>query len=270
MNNATVFGASGFIGRHLAATLREDGVQVFAPGRNEEWGDRDLGVVFYCIGLTADFRRRPFDTVTAHVGKLQSVLESSRFERLVYLSSTRVYGSAGSTRESEALTVAPEDPSDLYNLSKLMGESLVLNAGRPGIVARLSNVIGHDYESENFVPSLVRDAMKGRIELRSDPASAKDYIAVGEVVRLLRAIGERGREKIYNVASGGNATHAAIVETLCGITGCEATWAGGPKFAFPLIDTTRIRSEFGSETFDVKLELQRLVQQYRERIACPT
>ena len=152
--------------------------------------------MYYCIGLTADFRHRPFDTVTAHVGKFQGILQNVRFERLVYCSSTRVYDTSGigSTSEVCPRSVNPNDPSDLYNLSKLMGESLALNGGRPGIVARLSNVVGPDFESENFVPSLVRDAVRGRIELRSDPKSTKDYISVGEAVRLLMAIGSRGRE----------------------------------------------------------------------------
>jgi nucleoside-diphosphate-sugar epimerase len=273
MNRTTVLGSSGFIGRHLVAALRGDGYEVVTPGRNEDLNDRDLGTVYYCIGLTADFRKRPFDTVTAHVGRLQEVLRTARFDRLVYLSSTRVYDSTGTaaTGESTPLKVNSDDPSDLYNLSKLLGESLVLNAGRPGVVARLSNVAGPDFESENFVPSLIRDAVKhGRIELRSDPQSAKDYILISDAIRMLMAIGAGGRERIYNVASGRNVTHAVIVDRLRELTGCEVAFSGGPRSLFPPIDTTRIRGEFGFAAANLESELPRLVQQYREWLTCPT
>jgi len=64
---------------------------VICPTRDESLDGRDLGHIIYCIGITADFRRRPHDTITAHVTKLQEVLTRTSFESLVYLSSTRVY-----------------------------------------------------------------------------------------------------------------------------------------------------------------------------------
>jgi nucleoside-diphosphate-sugar epimerase len=181
----TVLGASGIIGRRLTAHLRSVGHIVDTPGRNDDnLYRRPLGHVIYAIGLTADFRQRPYDTVNSHVSVLAELLQQGNFESLLYLSSTRVYARAAGGSEDSPLPVLSQDPSDLYNLSKLMGESLCLQDARAGIrVARLSNVVGGDNaESANFLPSLVREARSGRIVLQTAMDSVKDYIHIDDVV----------------------------------------------------------------------------------------
>jgi nucleoside-diphosphate-sugar epimerase len=246
-----VLGASGVIGRHLVAQLRAAGETVFTPERGETAiYEKPLGHVIYAIGLTADFRQRPFDTVQAHVSLLAEVLQRADFESLLYLSSTRVYARASEGREDAWLPVQSQDPSDLYNLSKLMGESLCLHGGRKDVrIARLSNVVGgEDADSDNFVPSLVRAARAGRIVLRTAPDSAKDYIHIDDVVTLLQRIATRGRERLYNVASGVQTTHAQWMERLAERTGCVLEVVpGAPLVSFASIDISRIRTEFGFE-----------------------
>lgn len=248
MSRFTVLGAGGFIGSALVPYLREQGHEVFAPARDEAVPyDRDLGHVIYAIGLTADFRSRPFDTVRAHVSLLTEVLERASFASLLYLSSTRVYGKSGIGSESADLTVNAADPSDLYNLSKLMGESICLHGGRSGVrVARLSNVIGLDRTSENFLFELIREARAGRILLRSAPASAKDYILLDEVLALLTRIALGGQQSVYNVASGRAIRNDALCSELARLTGCQVDCVpDAPVLSFPLIDASRIRDEFG-------------------------
>lgn len=264
--DVTVLGARGFIGSHLATELRRRGHPVSAPDRDANLAGVDLGTVFYCIGLTADFRSRPFDTVTAHVSALQQVLQHCRFERLVYLSSTRLYSGAGiSTAEEQPLRVNPADPSDLYNLSKAMGESLALHSGRPVRIARLANVYGDDWDSDNFLPSLLKAALRdGRVTLRTSSQSAKDYVHLNDAIDLLIHIGTEGRERMYNVASGRNVTNGELLDRLREVTGCAAEVASGvPTIAFPSINVERVRSEFGFSPTCVLRELPRLVETYQ-------
>lgn len=244
----TILGTSGFVGSHLVKALRAAQNEVYAPERGD-WDiySRPLGHVLYCVGLTADFRSRPFDTVLAHVSVLADVLERADFESLVYLSSTRVYARSSVGAEDLPLIVDSSDPSDLYNLSKLTGESLCRSCDRKGVkVARLSNVIGCDPLSKNFLFALIREALSGRIELQADSASAKDYILLDDVVALLPRIAVEGQDWCYNVASGINISHREIVDRLVDITGCEVSvLPGAPLLDFPTMDTSRIRSEFG-------------------------
>lgn len=244
----TVLGASGFIGRHLVAALVREGHQVCTPVKgSEEIFGQPLGHVIYCVGLTADFRTRPFDTVRAHVTLLGDVLEKAEFDSLLYLSSTRVYARSGSGTEQANIPVDVHDPSDLYNITKLAGESLCRSCGRMGVrIARLSNVIGNDSGSENFLFALIREALSGRIVLQSDPASSKDYILLSDVVSLLPRIATSGNDFIYNVASGRNLAHANIVKALIGLTACQyEVLKGAPRHDFPVIDISRIQAEFG-------------------------
>ena len=245
--NWTVLGASGAIGRRLSAYLRAAGHTVYTPGRSENIYCRPLGHLIYCIGLTADFRQRPYDTVQSHVTVLSELLQNGNFQSLLYLSSTRVYGRAASCSENSPLPVLSQDPSDLYNLSKLMGESLCLQDSRPDVrVVRLSNVVGGDEaDSANFVPSLVREALSGRILLQTAADSAKDYIHIDDVTELLPRIAAGGRKRLYNVASGVQTTHEQWTSLLAAHTGCVVKVApSAPTIRFIPIDIGRIRTEF--------------------------
>ena len=241
---ATVLGARGFVGAHLAAHLRQQGYEVREIVRGDQtWRGADLGHAFYCIGLTADFRSRPFETFDAHVSLLTEVLRSARFSSFVYLSSTRVYGSAASTDEETPIPVSPGNPDHLYNLSKLAGEAACLGSGLANArVARLSNVFGRDLASANFLTAVLREAAEtGRVHLRTSLASEKDYVWIGDVVRALEAIAVKGTEPITNVAFGRNTTHAEIMEAVRAATGAGISVAlDAPTVTFPQISTARL------------------------------
>jgi nucleoside-diphosphate-sugar epimerase len=245
----TVLGAGGVIGRALTALLRSRGHDVRALARHDAWDwGADWGHVIYAVGLTADFRNRPFDTVEAHVSLLAGVLKRASFDSLLYLSSTRVYAGAERTVEQAPLHVNPSDPSDLYNLSKLMGEALCLAQPLPTIrVARLSNVIGgEDADSPNFIAQLRREAGTGCIRLLSALDSAKDYIHIDDACELLIDVATGGRERLYNVASGENVSHGRWAAHFKARTGCRIEVApNAPLQRAAAIDVTRIRQEFG-------------------------
>ncbi len=241
---ATVFGAGGFIGSRLAAHLQGLGWEVLALHRGDEsWLGRDLGHVFYCVGLTADFRTRPFETIEAHVGLAVDVLRRGRFESFLYLSSTRVYAKSDRGDETAALVVDPSDPSDLYNLSKLMGEAACLAVDRPQVrIARLSNVFGEGMGESNFLMSVLSEAIRtGAVELQQGLASAKDYIAIEDVLEALVCVSVAGRERLYNVAAGRNTSHAQILDAVQALTGRRASVApDSPTVAFPPISVDRL------------------------------
>jgi len=251
MARFTILGGTGFVGAHLARHLRTFGDEVSRPGREASLNG-ELGHVVYAIGLTADFRLRPYATVEAHVSRLSRLLERARFDSLLYLSSTRVYARSTSGNEDSPLMVDPRDPDDLYQLSKLTGESLCLGIGMPSVrVARLSNVFGAPIEGagmhpESLLPGLMRSAIvDGRVRLRSAPESTKDYVFVDDVARALRQIALHGRDRLYNVASGANVSHRDIVRRVAEVTGCAVEFAhGAPAVVFPGIATQRIRAEF--------------------------
>jgi nucleoside-diphosphate-sugar epimerase len=266
--NFTVLGAGGFIGRNLVGYLRNDGHEVWTPSRdNLEVLSEPLGTVFYCIGLTADFRKRPLDTVEAHVCVLNRLLQKANFDRMIYLSSTRVYlGLNGLVSEDVSLKANPHEFSDLYNLSKLMGESICLHSGQDVVVARLSNVVGLNFESENFIFDLIREACdKGVIQLRSAAESVKDYVLVTDVIRSLHALANhKNPKRIYNVASGRNLSNGQICDLIAKAEDCRwEVLAETPIQAFPHIDISLARQELGLDPIDVLDVLSELIREYR-------
>ena len=244
----TILGSAGFIGSAILASMRGGGEKVFAPLRDDPAiFERDLGHVIYAIGLTADFRSRPFDTVKAHVSVLADILEQASFRSLTYLSSTRVYSGLQSAFAHQPLSVEPANPSQLYNLTKLAGESICLHCGHPSTrIVRLSNVVGvGTIESNNFIDSLVRDAMTGRITVHSTPESSKDYIHLQDVIDWLPKIAREGKARIYNLASGTNLTNEMWTKSLQALVDCQVTYnPEAPTNSFPQISISELQKEF--------------------------
>lgn len=247
MSAFSVFGASGFIGSRLVARLEADGHAVTRIGR-ETWPTHGshLGHVIFTIGMTADFREKPFETVDAQVLRLREALHDYSFESFLYLSSTRLYRSQPDTREDAALALQPENPDDLYNATKIAGESLCLTLKRPEIrVARLSNVFGSPSPSQSFLAAVLGEARRtGRVTFRTGPETEKDYLDIDSAVAALIAIAKGGRARLYNVAAGRNVSNgeiAAQLETL-GIA-CHFEPAA-PNLRLTPIVTTRLSDEF--------------------------
>ena len=266
----TVLGASGFIGSHIASECVRQKLSSQSPLRHEipDAINGDLGDVIYCLGLTSDFRTKPLATSEAHVGILAQILKSARFNSLLYLSSTRVYEGAESTTEESWLKVNPNTPEHIFNLTKLAGEACCLSQDNPNIrIARVSNVLGDDYKSNNFLFSVIREILlKDEVELRTTPDSAKDYIWIDDVVDLLLKIARGGRHRLYNVASGINVTNEKWMNEISLLTGARIRYAdSAEKKVFQIISTQRITEEFKYNPTDVLPKLSTLIEEMRLR-----
>lgn len=246
----TVLGAGGFVGSHLIPYMRGLGLDPQAPIKNDDGiFTRDLGHVVYCIGLTADYAKRPFDTIEAHTSLLSRILKEATFESLVYLSSTRLYDSGqGGGNESQDLIVNPHNPRHSYDLSKALGEWLCLNASNgKARVARLASVYSHDLSDRNFLHTTVEHALQGRnFTLDSNPDAARDYVYIDDVCAAIMAMLTHKKSEIYNVASGQNVSNRdlfAMLQTQLGIT-VTGTQTGAAGKA-PLVDISKLKSDFG-------------------------
>jgi nucleoside-diphosphate-sugar epimerase len=263
----TVLGASGFIGRHVVHHLRQVGATVATPARDEPGlFAQDLGHVIDCAGLTARWRAQPLEAIRAHVGRTVELVARGRFTSLLYLSSTRVYKRAAAGDERAILGAFPAEPDDVFDLSKMLGEAAALGDPR-GRVARLSNVFGDDVRSDNFLSSILRDAVRGRIELQTSLASTKDYVSVDDVAALLPRIcvaPPSPTSRIVNVGSGVSTTNGAIVDELVRITGCTLTMrAGAPTTTFPPISIDLARRAYDFAPRPLVPALAALVDTFR-------
>ncbi len=262
----TVVGNSGFIGGATAKHLRDLGCDLHLPSR-QDLSDGPpkggWGMLIWAAGMTANFRNRPFDTVRAHVSDLAPLLSGGSLTGVVYLSSTRVYMRSTSTKETAPLPCLSSDPSDLYNISKLMGESLCLSSGVDQVkIARLSNIVGPgEGDRDTFVGSLCREAKAGRICLQTDLQSQKDYLWIEDAARYLAALATSDLVGTFNIASGEQIAHGDWADALSSATGATIEQRpNAPKAGFPPIDTERTRECFGRASVDPLDRIEEILQ----------
>lgn len=247
MSRYTVLGASGFVGRRLVTILQDAGHEVYAPQRDDaKLFSRDLGRVFYCAGLTADYAARPFDTVEAHVSLLAKVLREARFAHLVYLSSTRLYDSLGADggQEDQSLILNPADPRHLYDLSKALGENLCLTAaGERTSVARLACVYDWNPGARGYLSEWLQRAVHEKsLCLDSGTGYVRDYIHLDDVVAVLRAMADSGVTGVVNVASGENVSNAELADVFNRCGWSVSLSRDVPRQAAPACDVRRLIS----------------------------
>ena len=244
----TVFGADGFVGRHLCSALAAAGRPVRRV-RRDSWPEPGamLGHLVFTIGMTAGFRGQALETTHRQVVLLHEALSRYRYRSFLYLSSTRVYRGSHRTDEDASLTVTPTDPDDIYNVTKLAGECLCLSIEDPSVrVARLSNIYGSCEQPRAFLGMVLEEAAStGHVTLMSAPGSSKDYLHVDDAAGALVQIALAGRHRLYNVASGVNLDHASLAARLR-LLGVSTDFADdAPTQSFPGIDISRLAEEFG-------------------------
>ncbi len=267
----TIVGGRGFIGRALCASLRERGADVAILAHRDPLPTGGLGHVVYTSGVASSSAGNPSYAYGAHVEGVGRILDGGRFDSLLFLSSTRVYGASTDTAEGAPLTVAPETGRDVYRVSKIAGEALCLAHPAPAVrVARLSNVAGASFDSSLFLSDVLRQAAgTGRVRLHTTRTSAKDYITIGDVCRYLTAIAQTGRARLYNVAQGENVDNAAICDFLTAHGVAIEIDADAATAVTPPIDVRRLRSEFGPPRETLPAYLPELFDRFVAHAAAP-
>ncbi|WP_345859452.1 SDR family oxidoreductase [Shewanella algae] len=247
MSQYTVFGGRGFIGSEIVKQLNQLGHNVFVPERDDETiYHQDLGIVIYCAGH-GDCKNAPFAVLDANVNLLSSLLQKASFERLLYISSTRVYMNQDDSFESADLTVCIDDNRRLFNLTKLVAEELCLKSNRDVCIVRPSNVYGVALNSPLFLPSITRNAINhGKVDMYITKDYAKDYVSVKDVASSCIEIASTAQclNQIINVAAGYNTTAKQIADVLHEHTRCEIIWHDipFPNENFPVTDITLINT----------------------------
>jgi nucleoside-diphosphate-sugar epimerase len=224
----------------------------------------------YCIGVSSDFRTRPLDTVDAHVSALVPLLRSAQFESFTYLSSTRLYHGvkADIAREDLPLTIQPGNPDDLYNASKIAGESVCLALDNPAIrVVRLSNVYGEEDRSGNFLTVILQQILAGgNATFFTSLTSEKDYVSIEDIVRSLELVPLCASSRVLNLANGRNVSNAEIAEMIRHETGrIVRVRENAPDWRFPRIAVDRMVNELGLRPRDLPDTFPMLVAGLRNR-----
>lgn len=263
----TIIGSKGFIGSNLVTYLKSIGHECFTPEiRTDDLTGKNLGNVIFVIGIS-NFIERPFDAVNAHVCSLTKILKTTKFDSFLYFSSGRLYYNGTSTKEEDTLLVNPRNLDDLYNISKIMGESICLASGKNNVrIVRPSNVTGSDFSSKLFIPSILRDAVdKNKISIRSTLHSEKDYVYIDDVVKIATEISIHGKDSIYNIAYGKNTRSDEIINEILKHTDSKLEiQPNSSTFLFPTISIDKIHDEFGFEPTPFIPKIAKMIDDYKK------
>lgn len=211
-----ILGHKGFIGSHLVSRFVEKGVSFqiidleHSPHLNISGG-----TLYYCIGVTNLFREKIEKCFVAHVGALLDLIRNNKFERVVYLSSARVYVNQALGQENEPIEVQPSLLDHAYNISKLAGESLLLHSQTPNVLClRLSNVLGKALEDNNLLKSIYDTLQSETPVFNVTEDSSRDFIDIENVLDALETASLIKGKHILNLCSGYSTTFRQIVRSL--------------------------------------------------------
>ena len=210
----------GYIGTNIIDFLKENYPLSDVIGINRKNLDinEDTSFDYFinCAGNSGDFRENIKGTIDSNVNLtlyLMSHLSVSR--KLVYLSSTRVYGfSENKNTLFTEDTLFSSDHLDLnyiYDGTKKLCESIISNNERMkhkyGIV-RLSNVYGNftNLNDATLIKKIVRCAKektKNKLVINQSSKSEKDYIHIKDAIDgIIRVMVYIGKERVFNIARG--------------------------------------------------------------------
>jgi nucleoside-diphosphate-sugar epimerase len=258
---ALITGTAGFIGSTLATTLLDRGDEVVGidcftdyyareikegniadlrtrPGfRFVEARLQDVDLDSLLDGVTHVFHLaaqagvrgswgEQFLTYTSNnVDATQRLLEAVKglnIERLVYASSSSVYGDVATIPMQETAYLQPVSP---YGVTKLAAEHLChlyfVNHGVPTVSLRYFTVYGPRQRPDMGFHRFIRAALLGEpITLFGDGEQTRDFTFVADIVAATIAAAERGRPGgIYNIGGGSRVTINQVLDMIGRITG---------------------------------------------------
>jgi nucleoside-diphosphate-sugar epimerase len=284
-----VTGGAGFVGSHLCETLLERGDEVVAVDSFTDYYDprRKLAnvgplldsdrftlsradlltaalpplldgadVVFHLAGQPGV--RPSWGTdfgayVDRNVRATQRLLEAARelsLRKLVYASSSSIYGDAESLPTRESVCPRPVSP---YGVTKLAAEHLCevyrTTFGLPTVSLRLFTVYGPRQRPDMAFSRLVRSAVEGRpFPLFGDGRQSRDFTYVGDVVEGMLGAARASWTGVANIGGGSRTSMRDVVRLVSEIAGPVQVVqmpSGRGDVRHTSADTTVARTSFG-------------------------
>lgn len=259
---ALVTGVAGFVGSTLAKQLLREGHEVVGVDALTDYYELSIkrtnvqsiprqGFTFLPVDLNAtdlDTLLRDVDWIFHQAGQpgvrmswgkdfavyvrqnieatqrlLEAAKRSRQLQRLVYASSSSVYGNAESYPTAETARPQPVSP---YGVTKLAAEHLcslyASNFGVPTVSLRYFTVYGPGQRTDMAFTRFVRAAVLDEvISIYGTGEQIRDFTFVDDIVaaNLAAAAGDVEPGEVFNVAGGSNVSVNQTLDTLSALAG---------------------------------------------------
>ncbi|PHJ55747.1 UDP-glucose epimerase [Nostoc linckia z18] len=263
MGKIIVTGVAGFIGSHLTETLLQQGEEVIGIDEFNDYYDpilkykniahlngvpgfrlieadiqfldwhkllEDVDVVYHQAaqaGVRASWGKGFASYTQRNINATQILLEAAKdaknLKRLVFASSSSVYGDAETLPTHEGICPQPVSP---YGITKLAGEFLCTlyykNFGVPCVSLRYFTVYGPrqrpDMAFHKFFKSILQDE---GIPIYGDGKQTREFTYVSDIIaaNLAAAIAPQAVGEIFNIGGGSRVVLAEVLDTIEQIVG---------------------------------------------------
>jgi nucleoside-diphosphate-sugar epimerase len=256
VEKVVVTGAAGFIGSHLCERLLEEGFEVTGVDSLSDYYDvrikRDnlagslehqhftfveqtlnamdldellegASYVFHQAaqaGVRKSWGKDFDEYIEANIRATQKLLEAAKgkkLKKLVYASSSSVYGDTVRLPMSESHLVRPVSP---YGVTKLSGENLCLlykkNYLVPVVALRYFTVYGPRQRPDMAFHKFILGALLGRpVEIYGNGTQTRDFTYIDDIVEAnILAAKYSGEESIFNIGGGSRITLNVVLDII--------------------------------------------------------
>jgi len=232
MKVALLTGISGFLGHHLATTLRERGVKVVGIARNAGLTGSIEGAVCGDItdkvfinalvdqvrpdavfhlaanksrtGGIEHFRQSIEDNLIGTLNLAEACIDKPYVQRFVAMGACEEYGHSA----VPFLEDMRESPVSAYSFSKTAATHLLQTLHRahnlPVMILRPSLAYGPGQAADMFLPALIQALLRGRPFAMSGGQQTRDYIYIDDLINavVLAATFPGDLGKVINISSG--------------------------------------------------------------------
>jgi nucleoside-diphosphate-sugar epimerase len=286
-----VTGAAGFVGSHLSEKLVSNGhevigidcftdyyekdkklsnLRILQENKNFKLIEADLNsyplseILFdidYVFHLAAqpgvrkswgtDFAYYVRDNVSATQRLLEAAKECSSIRKVIYSSSSSIYGDSERFPTPEGTIPKPNSP---YGVTKLTAENLCnvyfKNYGVPAVALRFFTVYGPRQRPDMAFNRFISKISKGdEIEVYGDGSQARDFTFYSDTIKGIVLALNAKPGSIFNVGSGKTVTLNQAISIMEELIGKKAKIAYGNKAAGDVertsADISKIKNELG-------------------------
>ena len=144
--------------------------------------------------------------------------------RVVYISSSEIYGAQERVPWDEGMAPSPQSP---YAVSKYAGElycSVRQEQGWPITIIRPFNVYGPGQSSKALIPEVINKALKGKIIRTTEGKQTREYTYVSDTVRGIYMAAKEEVLGPINIGSGNEMEIREIIRKILKETGSKSRW----------------------------------------------
>ena len=234
--NVTIFGASGFIGKHLFGKFSQE-----KKFRTTGYSSRTCNLL--CLSqvmsklssvdsggalvIVSGIRRETdnsFDAMSDNLKMISNCCQAiiaTDVQHVTYLSAVGVYGAHVSSDVSITESTLPQ-PDDHYSLAKYASERLLFTCCEqrdiPVTVFRLPGVYGPGDRFQSTVGRLLECALKEKqIVIHGDGSQLRDYLFVEDIASYVQMAVIYKKNVLANLCTGTSVSVKAMAEQVSGL-----------------------------------------------------